>query len=449
VEPNLLKYLDRRIPRYTSYPTAVQFTSEVGASTYERWLAALPAAEPASIYIHIPFCAELCLYCGCHTTVARRYSPIAAYVDLLEREVALVGNIAGRHQASHIHWGGGTPTTLTPPDFMRVMAALQANFTITAATDLAVEIDPRTLTREHVAAFASAGITRASVGVQDFESLVQRTVRRVQSFDLTARAVEWLRGAGAKSVNLDLMYGLPYQTVATVAQTAERALALEPERIALFGYAHVPWMKRHQRLIPEHALPASTDRFAQARAAADVLTRAGYHAIGLDHFAKSDDELVRCQRAGKLHRNFQGYTADQSRNLLGFGTSAIGTTLPGGYVQNAADTPSYRDAIRKDCLATKRGYVLTDEDRLRHDIIERLMCDLRVDLEERCALYHRSAGDFATELLQIDDLARDGLVRRTGTKLSVPEPARHFIRAVCAVFDQHLSNDTSRYSQAS
>ena len=196
MQSNLLKYLDRRIPRYTSYPTAVQFGSAVDARTYECWLAALPPDEPVSIYIHVPFCAELCLYCGCHTTVARRYAPVAAYVDLLERELALIGHIAGRHKASQLHWGGGTPTILAPEDFMRVMAAVQANFTITPQAELAIEIDPRTLTREHVAALAAAGITRASLGVQDFDVRVQEAVRRVQSFEQTARVADWLREAG-------------------------------------------------------------------------------------------------------------------------------------------------------------------------------------------------------------------------------------------------------------
>jgi len=448
VQPNLLKYLDRRLPRYTSYPTAVQFSSGVGAATYQCWLAALEAAEPVSIYIHIPFCAELCLYCGCHSTVARGYAPVAAYVDLLEREIALVGGIAGRCRVSQVHWGGGTPNVLTPQDFMRVMAAIETHFTMTPQTELAVEIDPRTLTQAHVAAFSKAGITRASVGVQDFEPRVQEAIRRVQSFDQTARAVDRLRAAGARSINLDLMYGLPCQTVETIEQTARHVLALEPQRIAIFGYAHVPWMKRHQRLLPERELPAAMDRMAQARAAADVLISAGYQPIGLDHFATTDDELVRHQRAGKLRRNFQGYTTDQSRNLLGFGTSAIGI-LHDGYVQNAAATPAYRDAIRNGRLATVRGCALTDEDRLRGDIIERLMCDLYVDLEERCASHDRNASDFAAELSRIDDLVRSGLVKRTGSKLSVPETKRHFIRAVCAVFDAYLTSDTSRYSQAS
>lgn len=443
-----LKYLDRRIPRYTSYPTAVQFGPEIGAATYEHWLAALPADAPVSIYIHVPFCAELCLYCGCHTTVARRYAPVAAYVGLLEREIALVGRVAGRRTTVQIHWGGGTPTMLAPQDFMRVMAVVHAHFSVAPHAELAIEIDPRTLTHEHVAALADAGITRASLGVQDFEDRVQRAVRRVQSFDQTARAADSLRKAGIGSVNLDLMYGLPHQTVATVTATARRALAIEPDRIALFGYAHVPWMKRHQQLISEQALPGSSERFAQSHAAAEALIDAGYQPIGLDHFARDGDLLARRQREGKLRRNFQGYTTDEAQTLIGFGTSAIGA-LPDGYVQNAPGTVAYRDAIAAGRPATVRGCALTEEDRLRRDIIERLMCDLHADVAEICASHNRSADDFAAELSALDDLVNDGLAQRAGGKISVPEHARPFIRTVCAVFDAYLSSQETRFSRAS
>ncbi len=448
MQSNLLKYLDQRIPRYTSYPTAVQFVSDVDAQVYEGWLAALPADEPISIYVHVPFCAELCLYCGCHTTVARHYAPIAAYADLLGREISLIGHITGRRSVSHIHWGGGTPTILAPQDFSQIMAALHANFTITPRAELAIEIDPRTLTPKHVAALSAAGITRASLGVQDFEIGVQQAVRRLQSFDQTARATDWLRNAGIVSISFDLMYGLPYQTLSTVATTAEQALRLEPDRIALFGYAHVPWMKRHQQLISQHALPGSSERFAQSRAAAEVFIAAGYQPIGLDHFAKSGDLLARRQREGRLHRNFQGYTTDESTTILGFGTSAI-SSLPDGYVQNATGTLAYRDAINRGRPATARGRVLTEDDRVRRHIIERLMCDLHVDLDQMRVAHAGSAEDFAAECLQLDNLVQDELVQRTGNKISVPESKRHFVRVVSAVFDAYLPNNTARYSPAS
>jgi len=445
---NLAKYLDRRIPRYTSYPTAVQFVSAVDAQSYERWLAELPAQAPVSIYLHVPFCAELCLYCGCHTTVVRRYTPVAAYVELLESEIALVGRLLARPIVTQIHWGGGTPTMLLPEDLLRVTTALRANFAITPDTETAIEIDPRSLTHARIAAMAEMGVTRASLGVQDFEERVQQAIRRPQSYEQTARAADGLRDAGIANINLDLMYGLPHQTVTTIARTAERALALQPDRVALFGYAHVPWMKRHQRLIPDDTLPGSSDRFAQSCAAADVLVGAGFRRIGLDHFAREDDLLARRQREGRLHRNFQGYTTDDSPNLIGFGVSAIGS-LPDGYAQNVAGTIAYRDAIVGGRPATIRGRALTPEDRLRRSIIERLMCDLHVDVAEICAAHGAEADRFAAELSRLDDLAADGIVERMGNRITVPEQARAFVREVCATFDAYLSIDEMRFSRAS
>jgi oxygen-independent coproporphyrinogen III oxidase len=449
MEPHLLEHLERRIPRYTSYPTAAQFRSDISAGAYEDWLAALPPDETISIYIHVPFCAELCLYCGCHTTVARGYAPVAAYVDLLEREISLIGRITGQRKINHVHWGGGTPTIVTPRDFLRVMATLETRFRFMPQTELAIEIDPRPLTRECVTALARAGMTRASLGVQDFEPRVQVAVRRMQSFDQTARAADWLRDVGIESINLDLMYGLPHQSISTVTATAERSLALQPDRIALFGYAHVPWMKRHQRLISLSTLPDSTERFAQSRAAADIFIAAGYQPIGLDHFAKSGDLLACRQREGRLHRNFQGYTTDDSRTILGFGTSAIGT-LPDGYVQNSVSTLQYREAINRGRPATARGCALTDEDQFRWHIIERLMCELHVDLAEVCRAHARSLADLAPELMQLQELVGQGLVERRDNTISVAsEQRRPFIRTVCAVFDKYLANGELRYSLAS
>jgi len=443
-----LKYLDRRLPRYTSYPTAVQFGPAVEATTYARWLSALPADAPVSLYLHVPFCAELCLYCGCHTTVARRYTTVAAYADLLEHEIDLIGQRLAGRAVTHIHFGGGTPTMLQPKDLMRIMSALHARFRITPATEIAIEIDPRSLTRAHIAALAAMGVSRASLGVQDFEPRVQEAIGRRQSVAQTARAADGLREAGIVHINLDLMYGLPHQTVASVTDTAGQALSLRPERIALFGFAHVPWMKRHQKLIPQETLPGSNERFAQSRAAAGVFVASDYQQIGLDHFARSNDPLAVRQREGRLRRNFQGYTADETTNLIGFGPSAIGS-LPGGYVQNTSQMLGYRDAILAGRPATVRGCALTDEDRLRGRIIERLMCDLRVDLADVCRLHGANIERFTAELSALDALALDGLVVRNGCEIRVPTPARPFVRSVCAVFDQYAPQGEARYSRAS
>jgi oxygen-independent coproporphyrinogen-3 oxidase len=448
MDTQLLQYLQSRVPRYTSYPTAVKFSGEINAQSYRDWLTQLSTDEPLSIYLHVPFCAELCLYCGCHTTVVRRYGPVAEYVDLLEREIALVGeHLTGRHRAAHVHWGGGTPTMLSPADFERIMARLDAVATLQTACEVAIEIDPRTVKREFVIAMGNAGVTRASLGVQDFEERVQRAVGRIQSFERTAQVADWLRSAGIENINLDLMYGLPYQTADSVADTVRRALRLEPGRVALFGYAHVPWMKRHQKLLAEDAIPGTLERLEQSRAATDVLVQAGYRPIGLDHFAKPSDLLVRRQHEGRLHRNFQGYTTDESAALIGFGTSAIGA-LPQGYVQNASSTVDYRAAIGAGRLATVRGWALTEEDRLRREIIERLMCDFEVDLAEVTGVRSRHPADLSVELANLEPMIEQGLIQRSGNTIAVPEHARPLVRNVCMAFDAYSASAQNRYSRA-
>jgi oxygen-independent coproporphyrinogen-3 oxidase len=336
---------------------------------------------------------------------------------------------------------------LSPRDFVRLMRALDQVADIGAGSEVAIEIDPRTLRQDLVAALAGAGVNRASLGVQDFDERVQRAIGRRQGYAETARAAGWLRGAGIAAINLDLMYGLPFQTAGSVAATARQALVLAPDRVALFGYAHVPWMKKHQRLLPEEALPDAPERLAQAAAAADVFLEAGYLPVGLDHFARPGDPLVARQREKRLHRNFQGYTTDEAAALIGFGTSSI-SHLPQGYAQNAARTVDWRDAIAAGRLATVRGVELTTEDRIRQAIIERLMCDLEVDLAEVAARHHRSLADFAPELDALAPLTDRGLVRVSGGTVTVAADARPFVRHVCAVFDRYLTDDTARFSRA-
>lgn len=439
---------DKRLPRYTSYPTAPQFSARVGPTEYRAWLAALPLDATLSLYLHIPFCRELCFYCGCHTTVARRYSPVAAYVDSLLREIAIVGQIIGEgRRVTHVHWGGGTPNILSPRHLLEITKTIRRRFEVVADSEIAVEIDPRTLSRPQVEALVAMGVNRVSLGVQDVEETVQRTINRVQPFEVTERAVEWLREAGITAVNLDLMYGLPHQTVASVARSTATVLALAPSRVAVFGYAHVPWMKRHQALIPEALLPGPLERLEQMRAASATLTGAGYAAIGLDHFAAPDDPLAAAQRTGRLHRNFQGYTTDEATALIGFGTSSI-SRLPEGFVQNLSRTLDYNEAVDADRPATARGIAVTPDDRLRGAIIERLMCDLAVDLEA-VAIEHRiDPLFFRPELAVIEPLTADGLVKRDGFRLEVPSAARPLVRAVCAVFDRYLASETGRYSRA-
>ena len=446
--PELIARYDQRIPRYTSYPTAPHFKPDITAGPYASWLAELTPDKPLSVYLHVPFCAELCHYCGCNTAVTRSYKAVASYVDCLEREIELVTqNLPGRMDVSHIHWGGGTPTILSPDDLQRISRRLGATFDIQAGAEVAVEIDPRTITLDHVEALAACGLNRASLGVQDFDPRVQETIRRVQSFEQTAKVADWLRQAGVSGLNLDLMYGLPFQTVESVVRSVELALRLDPDRIALFGYAHVPWMKRHQALLPEESLPDAVARVKQREAAAAAFVKAGYVEIGIDHFAKPDDPMALRQQDGRLHRNFQGYTTDEAPALIGFGTSAIGA-LPQGYIQNAPTTVAYREAIMSGRLATVRGVALTDEDRLRRTIIERLMCDFQVDLTEIASKFGCDPDGFGPEIQAIDELAQDGIVARYGLTVAVPEESRALVRKVCAVFDRYLETGALRHSRA-
>jgi len=441
----LLERLDERLPRYTSYPTAPHFTAEVGPDTYAAWLDALPARLPVSLYLHVPFCEQLCHYCGCNTTVARASDRIAHYAQLLMRELDLIGDAIGRRQAAtHIHWGGGTPTALAPDDFLAITRKLRDTFALSANAEIAVEIDPRHLSRQHVAAFAKAGINRASLGVQDLDPVVQQAIGRIQSFDQTSRAVDALHEIGITSISFDLMYGLPHQTEESIARSLATALTLKPSRVALFGYAHVPWMKKHQELIQTDALPAGAERLAQVRAAEAELAAAGYVAIGLDHFAHPADPLAVAYAMGHLHRNFQGYTTDAAPALIGVGASSIGS-LPQGYVQNAPHLKAYREAIERGRLATARGVALSNDDRIRRSIIERLMCDLRVDLAD---FMDDPCKAFSGEIANLQTLADEGAVAVEGTRIVIFPAMRPLVRKVASVFDHYLSKGTARYSRA-
>jgi oxygen-independent coproporphyrinogen-3 oxidase len=426
-----------RVPRYTSYPTAPHFHDGVGGETYRGWLEALPEGAPLSLYVHVPFCDTLCWFCGCHTTVVNRYEPVAGYFELLLREIDLVAaHVDDSHRVTHIHWGGGSPTMLKPNDIRRLRAALAKHFALAPDAEIAVEIDPRGLQDKTVNALAEAGVTRASIGVQDCDITVQKAINRLQPFEETRDAVERLRAAGINRLNIDLVYGLPHQTRQRLAETVELMLTLAPQRFAVFGYAHVPHFKKHMRLIEESALPGAEERLAQFDLTHDLLCAAGFEAIGLDHFARPEDSLALAQRAGRLKRNFQGYTDDDAVALIGLGASSIGA-LPQGYVQNAPEVPQYREAILAGRLATARGIALSDEDRMRRAIIERLMCDLEVDLDAVAAPFGKSVADFASEYTALEPLIAAGFAERRGPLLKVPQRAA--VRLVASAFDTYLA----------
>ena len=435
-----------RAPRYTSYPTAAQF-APLDAATYGEWLAALPADEAVSVYAHIPFCARLCWYCGCNTRVAHRGETVSDYIGLLREELALLqARLPAQLKASAIHLGGGTPNLTSVDDLAVLFGALRQVFKVAPDAEIAAEIDPAHLTPEWVRAAAFHGLTRASLGVQDLSPQVQAAVNRVEPFEVVARAARLLRAAGVASLNLDLMYGLPLQHTADVLSTLDAVLTLNPDRLALFGYAHVPWMKAHQKLISEADLADDGERLEQSEAAAERLAAAGYVRIGLDHYARPDDSLAVALREGRLHRNFQGYTTDQAHTLIGVGVSAIGQ-LPQGYAQNTANEVAWRKAVAEGVLPTARGVLVTAEDRFRAELIERLMCDFAVDVAAVSRRHWHDAPAGADLEATLAGLEHDGVITRQGQSIAVTELGRPFVRQVCAAFDAYLAPEALRHSR--
>lgn len=444
MNPDILHRYAAPVPRYTSYPTAPHFTSAIDAETYGRWLREIPAGSKLSIYAHIPFCDRLCWYCGCNTKATQQYWPVTAYMKALLTEIETVaGLLPPDCRTVHVHWGGGSPSILNPDDIRRLADAIATNYAQSPEAEFAVEVDPRHIDKERVAAFAAVGVNRISVGVQDFNPEVQKAINREQSVEMTRSVVEMFRDAGVRGINIDLVYGLPNQTRDSVERTIDEVIALAPDRIALFGYAHLPSRLPHQRLIDEEALPGTTERFAQANRAASRLVAAGYQRIGLDHFAKPEDPLA----SRPLHRNFQGYTTDPADILLGLGASSIGR-LPQGYVQNSPPAGDYQRRVLGGGLATVKGRALDEEDRARSLIIERLMCDLAFPAAALRARFPAIAELLIAEAGILLDSDTDGLLEpeASGEGFHVTEKGRVFLRSVCACFDAYLGQGEAKHS---
>jgi len=434
----LNKYCDARLPWYTIYPTVRDFSAMVGAKTCETWLRRLPPDEPVSLYIHVPFCRSICWYCGFPTSLTRSERPVRNYLAALREEIGLVAEQVPRAlPVSDVHFGGGTPTTIAPSDFLALMELLRHCFAFRRSPTIAIEIDPRGVTPEMVETLQSAGINRASIGVQSFDPIVQRSVNRLQSEVLTASVVESLRQHGISRINFDLLFGLPHQTVRSCVDSARTALAMRPDRLAVFGYAHVPSYMKRQRHLDETALPDNIARAEQAAAIANTLVSAGYHQIGLDHFALPNDELALAEKAGRLRRNSLGYSADTCKTVIGLGPSAIGR-LREGYVQNEIATTSYYEHVRAGRLATSKGYWLSAEDRLRAAIIERLMCDLQADIPAICAAHGFDPIPLLNSAGRLGMLAEDGIVDIEEGLIRVKQEHRFVVRAVAAAFDTYL-----------
>ncbi len=433
-------------PRYTSYPTTPHFGRAIDDKVVRQWFSDMPAGDAASLYLHIPFCDRLCWFCACHTQHTVRYKPVARYLDLLRSEIGLVSALTKHVRIGKIHFGGGSPNILKNSDIQALMRLLHASFEVDDNVALSVEIDPTDMTEAKLDGLLAAGLGRASIGIQDFDPRVQEAVNRPQTFDITSHVIEHLRKGGVRSVNVDLLYGLPHQTERSLAATVTQVLSIKPDRIALFGYAHVPWFKKHQRLIDEQALPRPIARFQQARMAGQMLVDAGYRQIGIDHFALPGDGLAVAAESGRLRRNFQGYTDDPCSTLIGLGTSSV-SEFQSGYAQNVTAIGDYERALSAGRLPTAKGIRLTTDNRARRWLIERLMCDFAFSTNELVERFGPVGRTLVSEARFIasepdSDLSDDGDLFR------LPEEARPFVRSIAARFDPYFRTGNARHSLA-
>ena len=436
-------YARLQVPRYTSYPTAAEFSPAVGSADQRRWLRDLDTTEAVSVYLHVPYCRDLCLYCGCNTKKAVRDDVIGAYRVALEREIALVGDsLTAPVRIARLHWGGGTPSILGAEGLASVMEVLRRHFVFEAGFEHAIELDPRYVTSSLATGLKELGVNRASLGVQDVNPLVQAAIGRWQPIMDVEAAVLRLRAAGIANLNFDLIYGLPLQTIASLRKTCEMVAMLSPDRIACYGYAHMPRLKANQRRIDEKTLPGVEERIDQAEVIADEFQRHGFLKIGIDHFARPDDALAQAAMSGRLHRNFQGYTDDVRETLIGFGASSI-SRFRDGYVQNISDVPSYVRAITDGHLAASRGCRLDAAEKQRARTIESLMCAFQADLDATAPDM-----EFTEELALLQPLIDDGLVRIGGRVVTATDAGRQVVRVIAAVFDPHTRTDTTRFSKA-
>lgn len=445
-----LQRYDRPGPRYTSYPTAVEFTGDFDERAYRERLqaAATASAEPLSLYVHLPFCEARCTYCGCMTIITQKRDVARRYLDYLEREIEMLATaLNGRRAVVQHHWGGGTPTYLTTEQIERLHRTVTRHFDIGVNAEQAIEIDPRVTTREQLQLLRSLGFNRLSMGVQDFTPEVQEAIGRRQSAALTRDLYDYARSIGFDGINMDLIYGLPRQTVNTFTRTLSTVASMRPDRIAVYSYAHVPWLRPHQSRISAEDLPSRDVKFELMSAAIDTFGRAGYDAIGMDHFALPDDELAIAMRERRLHRNFMGYTIRPATDMVGAGLSAIGD-VRGAFAQNAKKLPAYYAALDAGHFPIERGYALSTDDRIRQFVIKELMCNFFVDLREveaRFAVdFRRYFAPEIESMSSLDGAIADEFVRMTPDSLEVLPEGRLFVRSVCMYFDQYLRRHTDK-----
>lgn len=449
VDLQVLKQYSKPGPRYTSYPAATSFTEDVGPGDYASLLKNVDCSNPVSLYFHIPFCRNICYFCACSVIYTRNKEKAEPYIGALIQEMDLVtSHLRGRPSVEQLHWGGGTPSFLSQEQMNRLMAQIYRRFDFVEDAEISIELDPRETSSDQIAMLADLGFNRASFGVQDFDASVQAAVNRIQPLEMTRSAYETARRCGFRSVNFDLIYGLPLQTASSFDHTLQQVIDLKPDRVSLFNFAYVPWLKKHQTRINAEDLPSTETRLAILSGAVDRLQGAGYAYIGMDHFALPDDELSRAQKDGSLRRNFQGYSTRGGSELIGFGATSIGE-FTDGYAQNTKSLVEYYRSISNGILPTERGLILTHDDRVRKSVIRQLITGMELrfqDIEHACDIDFKKY--FARELDELQSFEESGMLTLTGSSIRVEPLGRFVIRNICMVFDAHLGAQTEgRYSK--
>jgi oxygen-independent coproporphyrinogen-3 oxidase len=439
ISEEFLARYNRPGPRYTSYPTAPVWQEDFGPDDLEGVYAQAEAARtPVSLYMHLPFCESLCLFCACNVVITKDHSQAPPYLTTLKREIDHVSRFVSRERpVVQFHWGGGTPTYLTPAQMEDLFGHAATRFSFSPDAEIGIEVDPRVTSQQHLESLHKLGFNRLSLGIQDFDHEVQEAVHRIQPFEMTRDLIAQARALGFRSINVDLIYGLPYQTADRFARSVEQTLTLDPDRVALFSYAHVPWLRKQQGAFATH-LPEGMEKFRIFRAGLEKFLGAGYQYIGMDHFAKPDDELAVAQRNRTLHRNFQGYTTKAGADLYGMGVSAI-SGMTSSYAQNYRELPRYAEAVERRGIATMRGYRLSDDDQLRRALISRLLCHAVIRKDVLSVEFDVNFDEyFAPELARLAPFVEDRLVEYATNEIRVTLLGRIFIRNVAALFDPYL-----------
>lgn len=453
IDIDLIKKYDKPGPRYTSYPTAPHFHDKFKHEQYLDEIIRTNQGENVpdlSLYFHIPFCDTLCYFCGCNMIISRNRDRISEYVNSVKNEIDMLRTyLKPGRKVSQIHWGGGTPTHLNPDEIMDLKSFINQNFDVVEDAEQGCEIDPRGLTREHLEALRNNGFNRISMGVQDFNEKVQKAVNRIQPEDMTRQVVNWVRELKFDSVNLDLMYGLPFQTVDEYAKTVDTLIDISPDRVAVFNYAHVPWMKKHMSLIKTEDLPAPEEKLQILKMTIEKLTSAGYVFIGMDHFAKPDDEMAVALKEKKLYRNFQGYSTNAGTDLYGMGITSIGQ-IGDIFAQNYKKEKEYFEALEEGLFPVERGYQLTEDDKIRREVIMKIMCDFELDFNKMGSRFDINFKEyFKYGLSNFQEMVDDGLVELSDDYIKVTDMGRLLIRNIAMNFDGYIERkeDNARYSR--